>query len=144
MKNFTRILCVVLVIALLGSVPVSAQKESSTWASSYFAAYTAWLSKTSDTNIRIYFDVIATRTMDVLGVSSIAVKRSADGVNWTTIRTFKSDNVPAMLDTETNDHYGYVTYIGTPGYYYKARVTFYAERGTGTGEQYLTTDVLRL
>lgn len=144
MKKFIRAVCVTLVIALIMAVPVSAEEEVAPCSSAYFASISTYLYKLSTLRFAVCFDVIATRPMDELGVSSIEVQRSSDSVNWTTMKTYTPDEYQEMVDTETGSCDGDVAYTGTPGYYYRAYVTFYAKDGNNLGEMYRYTDVLRL
>ena len=80
MKKVLRILCLTLaMITVLSSVAFA----SSARASKYLSAYYATISETSDGNISIYFNVIAPRKMEHLGVSRISVQRYT-GSYWRT------------------------------------------------------------
>ena len=83
--------------------------------------------------------------MDVLGVSEIVVYRSADQQSWTKMRTYTMENYSSMVDQSTTTHAGYVTYnYATTGYYYRARITFYAKNSTGIGELDEYTEIIRM
>lgn len=72
-RKFLRILCLTLaMITVLSSVAFA----SSARASKYLSAYYATISETSDGNISIYFNVIAPRKMEHLGVSKINVQNT--------------------------------------------------------------------
>ena len=79
-KKIMRSVSLVLVLCIMLSATVFA---SATRASEYLAAYYATISKTSEGNISIYFNVIAPAKMDHLGVSRISVQRYT-GSYWRT------------------------------------------------------------
>lgn len=132
MKRFIRYACIALVVAILAAVPIRAE-AADTRASSFFASYDSFLWKTSSRTFEVWFDVNACNWMDEIGVSSIKVQRSSDGESWTTMKTYQSEYFPQMICEDTASHTGCVSYTGTPGYYYRAYVTFYAKNSTGTG-----------
>lgn len=147
MKKLVRFVCMILVCCLLFAVPAQAASVVEPRASAFFSSYGTDLYKTSSSSFQIWFDVVANagKTMQVLGVSEIIVYRSADQQSWTKMRTYTMDNYPEMVDQNTEDHIGYVTYnYATPGYYYTAYITFYAKNSTGIGERYVYTEILRM
>ena len=145
MKKHSRIICSILILALILAVPVSAEENTVPRASAFFAIHDCYLYKTDSSTFQICFDVTATGTMRELGVSSIEVDRSANGVNWSLIRTYEAEDYPQMLCENTGSHDSYVTYrYATPGYYYRAYITFYAKNSSGTGELFRYTATLRM
>lgn len=146
MKRFLRLVSLVLVMAMVVSVPVYAaeQEEATPYSSAFFASYSTYLYKISSIQFEVWFEVSATGKMTELGVSQIKVQRSADKENWTTMKTYTPDNYSQMLCSNTSTHASCVTYAGTPGYYYRAYVTFYAKNSSGTGELFKYTAVMQL
>lgn len=135
MKRLFQYCSVILVVVLIMAVPARAE-TTNTRESAYFTAYDSFLWKTSGTTFQVWFDVIGYDTMDKLGASCIKVQRSADGQNWTTVKTYLSSNYPDMIKENAFSHGGYVTYTGSVGYYYRAYVTFYAAKNGGVGLRY--------
>lgn len=133
MKSVLRGTCLILILAMLLAVPVSAQEGITPYASDYFTRTETYLYIIDGNRFGIWFDVLATRTMDELGVKSITVLKSLDGETWRSVKTFTPENYPVMLTTDTVYHADGVSYLGTYNYYYRARVQFYAKRGTGSG-----------
>ena len=82
--------------------------------------------------------------MDELCASSIRVQRSADGSNWETMRAYEPGVYTQMICENTSFHCSYVSYTGTPGYYYRAYVTFYARNSTDYGKLYQYTQTILL
>ena len=136
MKRFTRLVCLLLAMSLLFAVPVFAaeEEEASTWSSSYFLSFSTYLYKTSSTKFQVWFDVEARRGMDELGASKIIVQRSSDGTSWSNMFTYYPTYYSQMICENTSAHAGYVPYTGTTGYYYRAKVTYYAKDSSGTAE----------
>lgn len=147
MKRFSRYVCMLLVVAMLLACPVFAQEEEVTPRSSaYFTAHLEYLYQVSSNRFEIWFEIRAKRIMDELGVSTIKVMRSPNGeTDWTTMRTYSMDDYYSrMICENTGVHVGCVTYTGTIGYYYKAKITYYAKEGGSTGYYSVYTDVFQL
>lgn len=144
MKRFTQCASLIMAIVLILAIPVSAAEDTAPRASNFFAASSTYLWRTSSTTFEVWFDIDAVRIMDKLGACEIKVQKSSDGVNWTTMVTYTDELYPHLMKADTSTHCGYVTYTGTPGYYYRARVTYYAEKGNGSGEvtEYTSSMVL--
>lgn len=147
MKKLVRFVCVILVCGLLLAVPAQAAETAESRASTFFSSYGTDLYKTSSSSFQIWFDVVANAgsSPQVLGVSEIVVYRSADQQSWTKMRTYTMDNYPEMVAQNTMGHGGYVTYnYATTGYYYRARITFYAKNSIGIGEKDVYTEIIRM
>ena len=145
MKKGIRIVCVILVLSILIAIPVSAQTGDETRASIFFSAHDTYLSKVSENRFKVWFDVIAVDRMDYLGVCEIEIDRSSDGQNRSLIATYNKTFYPAMVASNTVAHGSYITYYNaTPGYYYRAYVTFYAKNSRGTGELSRMTATLQM
>ena len=82
--------------------------------------------------------------MDKIGASWIEIQRSSNGSTWTTMKTAYAADYPQMIKENIIYCTDYITYTGTVGYYYRACVKFYAEKGNGSGIIYHYTDVLKL
>ena len=135
MKKMIRVLSVVISVVLIIALPVQAT-EANTYSSVFFASYDSFLRNPSGNMLRMWFDVVGNGAMDKIGVESIELDRSSDGINWTTIRTFYAEDHPQMICENTGIAYDYVAYAVSYGYYYRAYVTFYAENSRGFGNVY--------
>lgn len=141
MKRFHRCVCILLVIAMLMVVPAFAAEAR---ASDYFWSSSVYLANISGTRFEAWFDVDAVNVMDELGASEIKIQRSSDGTNWTTMKTYTKESYSNLICEDTNSHAAYVSYTGTAGYYYRANITLYAKKGTGSAEWYRNTSSLKL
>lgn len=146
MKKYVRIICVILICSILFAIPAQADTVVEPRESYFFGSYVTYLYRTSSTSLQIWIEVDSNvATMDVLGVSEIVLYRSVNMNSWTKVRVYTMENYPQLVDTNTRTHVGHVTYNNaSPGFYYRAYVTFYAKNSTGTGERYVYTDILRM
>ena len=147
MKKIVRVICTVLACVLFLAVPAQAASGVEPRASAFFAYYGTDLYQLSSTSFEIWFDVLgnAGSALQELGVSEIAVYRSADQQSWTKVRTYTMNDYPEMVEENTMCHGGYVTYdTAITGYYYTARITFYAKNSSGIGEKDIYTEIIRM
>ena len=146
MKKVVHFVCIILICSLLLAIPAQAETVVEPRESAFFSSYGTDLNKTSSTSFEIWFDVVSNAsTMQVLGVSEIVLYKSADQHSWSQIKMYSMDAYAVMTDENTTSHDGYVTYnFATTGYYYTARITFYAKNSTGIGEKDVYTEILRM
>lgn len=135
MKQFSRLVCVVMAIAFLFCVPASAE-EATPYSSAYIASYDSFIYPVTSLTFEVWFDVVGAGTMLEIGAKSIRIDRSADGVHWTAVKTFLPEDYPNMIHTNTCAAYDCVRYTGAAGYYYRAYVKCYARNSTGSGAMY--------
>lgn len=143
MQRFARLVSIILVISMVFVVPVYAE-EVTPWSSAFIASYDPYIYYESGSSFEIWFDVVAVRRMEQLGVSSIEVEVSPNGTDWTTVRTLYPEDYPQMICENTVFHADYVTHTGYVGAYYRAYITFYAKNSTGIGELSAYTQTIRL
>lgn len=146
MKRFTKVICVIVVMALLSAVPVAAAEEQTASPRSlFYISWSANLYKESSTQFDICYDVIAAGVMQKLGVSEVKVQRSLSGSIWTTIDTLTPSDYPELMGYNTDMHMDYFLYTAKSGYYYRAYMTFYAKDSDGNvGTMYVYSDVIKL
>lgn len=133
MRRFSKLICMLLAAVLLLAVPATAAENAEPRASSFFMSSDVYLHKTSSTQFQAWFEVSALYPMDKLGASEIKIQVSSDNENWTTVKTCSMDNYSNFIDENSGFHASYVSYTGTTGSYYRAKITLYAENSTGTG-----------
>lgn len=144
MKRFVRIICLLLTLSTVLAVPAFAESNVAPRGSSYFGSRLGYLHQTHPTIFRVWGEVEAVDLMDKLGMSSITVQRSSDNQNWTDMTTYTKENNTNLVRENTAHHEAYVTYVGTKGYYYRAKIWFYAKKGTGEAEYSYTTGSILL
>ena len=134
MKHFSRLICMLLATLLVLAAPAAAAENVNSRASNYFMSSSVYLYQTSSTIFQAWFEVTALDGMEKLGASEIKIQKSSDGENWTTVKTCSMTNYSNLICENTGAHASYVTYAGTAGYYYRAKITLYAKNGTGSAE----------
>ena len=144
MKHVSRIICMLLVAVLLLSIPAAAAENAEPRASSFFMSTDVYLYQTSSTQFQAWFEVSALGGMEKLGASEIKIQESSDGQNWTTVKTCTMANYSNLICNNTGFHASYVSYTGTTGRYYRAKITLYAENSTGVGERIRYTSSILL
>lgn len=144
MKHVSRIICMLLVAVLLLSIPAAAAENAEPRASSFFGSTDVYLYQTSSTQFQAWFEVSALGIMDKVGASEIKIQESSDGQNWTTVKTCTMASYSNLICNNTGFHASYVSYTGTTGRYYRAKITLYAENSTGVGERIRYTSSILL
>lgn len=134
MKHISRLICILLSIIMALSVPATAVENAEPRASSYFMSSDVYISMTTSTQFRAWFEVTALGIMEKVGASEVKVQKSSDGESWTTVKTYSMSNYSNMICENTASHASYVTYTGQTGYYYRAKITLYAENSSGIGK----------
>ncbi len=147
MKKLIRFICIILAYSLLLAVPAHAESAAAPRASAFFCSYGTDLYITSSTSFQIWFDVVANAgtSMQELGVSEIALYESANQQSWTRVATYTMEDYQHMIAQNTQSYEGYVPYDDAiTGYYYRARITFYAKNSRGIGELDEYTEIIRM
>ena len=141
MKRFSRIVCLVMVCAMLLAVPAYAAEQNQR-ASNFFTGFKAYCYEVTTAQVGIYFKVLGTNTMQEIGACEVKLQRSTDGSSWYTVKTFTMADYPQMIGTNTIGHATTLYWPKNPGYYYRAYVDFYAKNSTGRGYYSYYTSVL--
>ena len=80
--------------------------------------------------------------MDVIGVESITIyEKQSDGY-YDDVYVYTRYNTPGMTRTNNYEHFKSVTYQGTIGTKYYARIAFYAENDEGSETLYSDTNIV--
>lgn len=142
MKQFLRrlgSLGAILALTMTLALPMACAAEQ---ASYYFACTDAVAYAEDDGKILIEADACATETMDVIGVESITIyEKQSDGY-YDDVYTYDQTNTSGMTRTNNYEHFKSVTYQGTVGKKYYARIAFYAENDEGNETLYSNTNVV--
>lgn len=134
---FLRFAAFLLVTVMLLPMTVSAAVHPR--ASAYLDNYNAYVYLPGDGEVRVYFNVQGTTTLDELGALSIKIYESTDGTNWTWMKTFKHNTTSGMLGYNDFYHSGYVSYDGVAGRYYKAYVCIWGGKDGDGDTRYFYT-----
>lgn len=106
--------------------------------------YSSRLYVPSGNEIQIWFRVIGVRILDQIGAAKIEIQRSTDTQNWTTVATYTYADHSSMIATDTSVCNSYVSYYGEYGYYYRAKVTFWGQKGGAVYAPTIYTDTIYL
>lgn len=136
-----RMISLLLVMAIVLPMTVSAAVEPR--ASAYLDNYNAYVYLPGDGEVRVYFNVQGTTTLDELGSLSIQLYECSTNSNnlsdWVWKKTFTHDSTSGMLGFDKFYHSGYVSYEGTPGKYYKAYVCIWGGKDGDGDTRYFWT-----
>lgn len=138
-KWSVRALLVLLCMTMLCNVPVYAEQIQ---ASERINLTSVLLSKKSNGDLRIYFSVRATNTMEKIGASSVEVQRNTI-LGWVTEYTFTLNNAPEIQAKNKSQHSAVLTYSPLfTGKEYRTVVMIYVEDSTGTSTKQLTSEIV--
>lgn len=144
MRKLPICLFFTLLITAVLAIPVSAAEYRSVDASDYFMSTELYLRKNSSTQFDICFEATGVGTMDEIGASLIKVQRSSNGSSWSDVKTYTKESYPQLIDKNTTIHNHEEPYSGTQGYYYRAYIEFYAQKGYNVGTLYRYTASIKL
>jgi hypothetical protein len=141
-KTIIKILTIIMALSLFsGLIGSASASDASTNASDYLSIYSATVVAESNGRIAVWFDVNATRVMDLVGASNIVIQTNNGGV-WTGVATYFGSSANGMLAPNTYSHTGYITYQGSSGKQYRALVTVYASNSSGSDSRTITTNTV--
>ena len=140
-----KAIAIVLAMSLMMPIGATAAEEDSVTprASSYLAAYTAYICAMGNGDLEIWFEVTGTRVQEYLGVLTIYLYESTDNVNWYWVKTYLNTEYETMLSTNDWHHVDHVDYEGVEGRYYKAYVQIWGGPDDTGDSRYIWTDVER-
>lgn len=134
-----HILCVLLCVVMLGSIPAYAVE---TRADDRIMNSTVTLSKKSNGDLSIYFSVQGTGKMDVIGASSVEIQRNTI-FGWVTEYTFTPSDTPTIQAENKFQHSATLTYSPLfAGKEYRAVVTMCAKDASGSSIQQLVSKTI--
>ena len=134
---FLLVLC--LPLGLASTTAEAAARRSS----EFFAYYGVGTTGKSGGRICVTVSVQGRSQMDVIGANSVTIYESKDGSNYYPVTTYRAADYPEMLGSGLFYSATVVTYNGTVGYYYKAKVAVYAENDTGCESRGIMSDATK-
>lgn len=139
MKRFgKRFFCGVLVAAMTFSIFCTAA-SASVKSSAYLDSYRATIDPRSGGLIVVNVSVDGVGSMTEIGAKTIYIYESLDNKSFYRVGTYESSVYPQMMGSGYGYYRDAVTYLGTPGRYYKASVWVYAANENGSDEKNYTT-----
>jgi hypothetical protein len=121
-KYLSRGLTVFLLLVFSCSLSIPA--NAAVYASDYLYGYSATLYPEGNGVMSISYTVIATDTLEELGVSKIVMEKKS-GNSWIAVKTYTDSDYPELSTTNDDVHTGYILYNGVAGTEYRARVTIF-------------------
>lgn len=121
---------------------LSAQSKAVTYASDYFWRTQVWATKQGGGEFIVEYDIAATDYMDDLGASVIWIMEEQPDGDFENVYTFRSSDMPELIEHDVNVTYGCVTYEGTPGTRYFATLGLYAKNSQGNETLYFSTNTI--
>ena len=148
MKITSKIRFFLIVFALF-SLSIAPVASAQTVSNAYISAAGAVVTPGGNGVIYVDFTVLATGTMDKVGVSIINIFTTEDDVIGDSddyiVKTFFYTDSPSiteqMMATDDISLVSYVEYSGVSGQKYYAKMTFYAENKDGFGTMSYTTKI---
>lgn len=128
-----RITCAFFALVILISAAGASEvvESFSPRASYYLSSYSAGLQAKGNGRMSVSYAVIATRTMDKIGVDEILIEYW-DGSDWCDYGSMSGANHPEFYTTDDLSHGGSISFTGVVGISYRATVTVYAEKDGGS------------
>lgn len=142
MKQFFRRLSSLTSVLALSMALLVPMACAATRSSAYFAVTSAVAYAEENGKILIEADACATDIMDEVGVKSITIyEKQSDGY-YDDVKTYTRYNTSGMISTNNYEHFKSLTYQGTIGNKYYARIAFYAKNSDGNETLYSDTNVV--
>ena len=133
-------LSVVMCLTLFFGSVVSA--NATVKASDYFARTQVWATRQGGGDFIVEYDIVATEFMDDLGASVIWIMEEQPDGDFENVYTFRSSDMPELIEHDVDVAYGCVTYEGTPGTRYFATFGLYAKNSQGNETLYFSTNTI--
>ena len=142
MKQFSRRFYSLIAVLILTATLLVPMACAAARASDYFAYTDAVAYAEAGGKILIEADTCATDIMDEVGVKSITIyEKQSDGY-YDDVKTYTRYNTSGMISTNNYEHFKSLTYQGTIGNKYYARIAFYAKNSDGNETLYSDTNVV--
>lgn len=142
MKNFgKKFLCILFSLCVLTNLAGAAAIDGRS--SLYLDGYSATLTAKRGGKIVVTVDISGRGYMEEIGTTKIYIYESRNNTSFKRVETYKCDDYPIMMSSGTVYYEDAATYVGKPGYYYKASVYCYAGDGTNGDERNYTTAAVK-
>ena len=139
MKRASWLLVAVFLVVMSAATIATAAIQ----AGQYITSYEAGITSPSDNTVKVSFSITATETIDMVGVKTIILQEKASLTDeWSAIKTYSYLDYSNMMREDavvTNSNVTYTSAVG--GYYYRAKVYFYAENGGYDTRELITSSV---
>lgn len=129
-KKVSMMLAVSLILVLCFSAVASAD-DIQPRASSYLSSYSVRVIPEENRKMTVTFSVRAINYMSEVGATKIVIERR-NGTKWVTDRTFYASSYSNFMRTNTVSTSSSISFYGTQGVFYRAKLYAYASDGKGS------------
>lgn len=137
-----RIRCLTIVMCFTIFFGSLVNANATVKASDYFARTRVWATKQGGGAFIVEYDISATGVMEELGASVIYIMEEQSDGDFENVYTFRANDMPELIESDTNSTYGCITYDGTPGTRYYATFGLYAKNSQGNETRYFDTNTI--
>ena len=116
----------------------AAEEQFQPRASLYFDSYSATVIPEGGGEITIDMSVEAKKIVTELGFKKVVIQEKS-GSSWTDVKTLTSTSYSSFIAKNDAVHAASVSYDGTTGKSYRAKVTVYAKDASGSDTKTVTT-----
>lgn len=138
-KNFFRVAVITLALVMVFSSPAFIEPAMAR-NSDYIDSYCAYLYSPGNGRVQVWFELKANVTSDKVGAQTIILQVSDDATNWTNLQTYRYENYPNLIASNTISHCSYIEESVESGHYYRAGVLLYVEDNGGSDSRFYVTD----
>lgn len=138
-KNFFRTFTLILVFIMVFSIPAFSMSAYARY-SDYIDSYRGYLYSPNSNTVQVWFELKANYTSDKVGVTTIILQVSDDLENWENVGTYKDDDYPHLMASNTISICTNLEKSVESGHYYRAGLVFYVERDGGSDTRFYDTE----
>lgn len=138
-KNILKTFALILVLIMVFSIPAFSIPAYARY-SDYIDSYLAYLYSPNSNTVQVWFELKANYTSDKVGVTTIILQVSDDLENWENVGTYKDDDYPHLMASNTISICTNLEKSVEPGHYYRAGLVFYVERDGGSDTRFYDTE----
>lgn len=138
-KNIIKTFALILVLIMVFSIPAFSIPAYARY-SDYIDSYLAYLYSPNSNTVQVWFELKANYTSDKVGVTTIIIQVSDDLENWENVGTYKDDDYPHLMVSNTISICTNLEESVESGHYYRAGLVFYVERDGGSDTRFYDTE----
>ncbi len=138
-KKSIRVFCFLIILSLVLTSPSFIQPCFAR-NSDYIDSYGAYLYSPNSNTVQVWFELKANYTSDKVGVTTIILQVSDDLENWENVGTYKDDDYPYLMASNTIGLDSHISVSVESGHYYRAGLVFYVERDGGSDTRFYDTE----
>lgn len=142
-KISTIVLGLVLSLVMVLNAGMSVSAVEQPRESDYLSSYSAYIIPKDNGQMDISYKVFSVGIADEMGASQVVVEKLVNN-SWTQVANFNSSNTSGLAGYNIVYKGGIVSFTGVKGQTYRAKVTVYAKKGSGSDSRVITTETVVL